>query len=50
MLGWICEKMATQKLAPRGGRFFASGSTIVRNNASACAFQEDYSTDVGNGS
>jgi len=31
MLGWIREKMAIQKLAPRGGRFFASGPTTVGN-------------------
>jgi hypothetical protein len=31
MLGWIREKMAIQKSAPRGGRFFASGPTTVGN-------------------
>jgi hypothetical protein len=31
MLGWICEKMAIQELAPRGGKFFASDSTVVGN-------------------
>jgi hypothetical protein len=36
MLGWICEKMVIQELALGGGRFSASGSTAVGNNASAC--------------
>jgi hypothetical protein len=35
MLGWIREKMATQELAPRGGKFFASGSTTTKNGDSA---------------
>jgi hypothetical protein len=54
MLGWIREKMATQESAPRGGKFSASGSTVVGNGASACsdpcAPSKDYSTAVGNGS
>jgi hypothetical protein len=45
--------MATPKLAPGGGRFFAFGSTIVRNDASICndlcILGEDCSTTVGNG-
>ncbi len=35
MLGWIREKMAIQASTPGGGRFFASGSTIAGNGASA---------------
>jgi len=46
MLGWICEKLATPELAPKGGRFFASGSITAGNNTSACsdlcAPSEDY--------
>ncbi len=34
MLGQICEKMATQALAPGGGRLFTSNSTILGNDAS----------------
>ncbi len=37
MLGWICEKMATPESAPRGGKFFASGSITARNSALACS-------------
>jgi len=36
MLGWIREKMATPESAPKGGRFFASGSITVENDTSAC--------------
>jgi len=36
MLGWIREKMATPELAPRGGRFSASGSITIGNDTSAC--------------
>jgi len=54
MLGWIFEKMATQALAPGGGRFFASSSTVAGNGASTCnnpcALSEDCSTAAGNGS
>jgi hypothetical protein len=54
MLGWICEKMATQALAPGGGRYFAFGSTIVGNDALACsdpcAPSEDCSIATGNNS
>jgi hypothetical protein len=31
MLGWIREKMATQKSTPGGGMFFAFDSTVTRN-------------------
>jgi hypothetical protein len=37
MLGWICEKMVTQELAPRGDKFFASNPTVVGNMASTCS-------------
>jgi hypothetical protein len=37
MLGWICEKMATQESAPRGGRFSTFGLIAVRNGASTCS-------------
>jgi hypothetical protein len=54
MLGWIREKMAIQKSAPGGGRFFASNSTVVGNGALACnnpcSIGEDCSTVIGNGS
>jgi hypothetical protein len=54
MLGWIREKMATQELAPGGGRFFASNSTVVGNNALACSDScvpsKDCSTATGNDS
>jgi hypothetical protein len=54
MLGWICEKMATLKSDPGGGRFSASNSTTVGNGTSACndlcALGENCSTVVGNGS
>jgi hypothetical protein len=36
MLGWILEKIITQKSTPGGGKFFASGSnypTVVRNSS-----------------
>jgi hypothetical protein len=36
MLGWICEKMATRESTPRGGKFFASDSIAVGNNALSC--------------
>jgi hypothetical protein len=36
MLGRIHEKMATPKLALRGGTFSAFDSTTARNNASVC--------------
>jgi hypothetical protein len=54
MLGWICGRMATQELAPGGGKFSTSGSTATGNNASACndpcALSGDYSTTIRNGS
>ncbi len=54
MLGWIREKMATQESAPKGGRFFASNSTITGNGTSTCSdlcvLGEDYSIAAGNGS
>jgi hypothetical protein len=54
MLGSICEKMATQKSAPWGGRFFASDSTTTENDASTCnsmcALSKNYSTAVRNDS
>jgi hypothetical protein len=34
MLSWICEKMAIQELALRGGRFSASDLIVVRNGPS----------------
>jgi hypothetical protein len=46
--------MATQELIPKGGRFFASDSTVAGNGSSACsdlcAPSGDCSTVVGNGS
>jgi hypothetical protein len=52
MLGWIREKMVIQELALEGGRFFASGSTAIRNDISACSDpctpSGDYLTAVGN--
>jgi hypothetical protein len=52
MLGWIREKMDTQESTPRGGRFFASGSIIVGNDALACSnpcvLGENYSVAVSN--
>jgi hypothetical protein len=36
MLGWIREKMVTQKSTLRGGRFFTSDPTAVGNGASTC--------------
>jgi hypothetical protein len=54
LLGWIREKMATQELAPRGGRFFASSSITAANGASAysgsCTIGGAYSTTARNGS
>jgi hypothetical protein len=54
MLGWIHEKMATQKSTLGGGKFYTSGSTAVENNALACndpcALGRGCSTAVGNGS
>ncbi len=54
MLGSIREKMATQKSTPGGGRFFASGLTIVENDTSAyndpCALGKDCLIAGGNGS
>ncbi len=37
LLGWICERMATQDLAPRGGKFLAFGLAIAGNNILACS-------------
>jgi hypothetical protein len=49
MLGWICEKMATQELALGGGKFSTSDSTVVENGASTysdpCVSCRDYSTN-----
>jgi hypothetical protein len=54
MLGWIREKMAIQELAPRGGKFLASGSIVVGNDTFACSNPcipgEDGSTTAGNNS
>jgi hypothetical protein len=54
MLGWVCEKMATKKSALGGGRFFASGSIAIGNNASTynnlCVPSGDCSTTAKNGS
>jgi hypothetical protein len=54
MLGWIHEKMATQELAPKGGRFSTYGSTTTKSGALACsdlcAPGRDYSTTATNGS
>jgi hypothetical protein len=54
MLSWICEKMDTQELTPEGGRFFAYGSIVAGNSASACSdpcvLGEDCSTTIKNGS
>jgi len=36
MLGWIREKIVIPESAPRGGRFFASGSITTGNNTLAC--------------
>jgi hypothetical protein len=44
MLGWIYEKMATQKSTIGGGKFFASGLT------NPCATGGDCSTAAGNSS
>jgi len=43
MLGWIREKMAIQKSAPGGGRFFASGLIVAGNNTSTCKRPMRYS-------
>jgi hypothetical protein len=54
MLGWICEKMATQESTSGDGMFSAFGSTVAGNGASACrdlcTLGKDCSTAVGNGS
>jgi hypothetical protein len=54
MLGWIHEKMATQKLARRSGKFSAFGSTAARNGTLAynnlCTLGGDCSTAARNGS
>jgi hypothetical protein len=46
--------MATQESTPRGGRFFASSSTVIGNDILACndpcALGRDCSTAVGNDS
>jgi hypothetical protein len=34
MLGWIREKMATQKSALGGGRFYAFDSIVIKNGSS----------------
>jgi len=36
MLGWIHEKMATLKSAPRGGKFSTYGSITVGNDTLTC--------------
>jgi hypothetical protein len=52
MLGWIHEKMATQKSALGGGRFLAFGLIVIENGASSCSnsctLGGDCSTAVGN--
>jgi hypothetical protein len=54
MLGWICEKMAIQESTLRGGRFSASNSIAIRNDAFACndmcVLGRDCLTAAGNGS
>ncbi len=54
ILGWIREKMAIPKSAPRGGKFSTSSSTTARNGTLACndpcTISGDYSTTIGNGS
>jgi len=54
MLGRIREKMATPESAPGGGRFSASDSTTVGNDALACSDScapiRDCSIVVGNDS
>jgi len=54
MLGWIHEKMATQELAPGGGRFSTSSLTAVGNGtltcSDLCALIEDCSIITWNGS
>jgi hypothetical protein len=37
MLGWIRKKMIIQESTLRGDKFFASDSTIIRNDASTCS-------------
>jgi hypothetical protein len=53
MLGWIRETMAIQESTPKGGRFSASGSTVIGNGASTCSDPcipcEDYSTNQPRG-
>jgi hypothetical protein len=44
MLGWICEKMATQESAQGGDKFFISNPTGL------CVVGEDCLIAVGNGS
>ncbi len=54
MLGLIFEKMVIQETTPRGGRFFASGSTATGNDAlvcnDLCVPGKDCSIAIGNGS
>jgi hypothetical protein len=54
ILSKICEKMATQESALRGGRFFAFGSIAVGNDTLACSgpctICRACSTVVGNSS
>jgi hypothetical protein len=54
MLSSFHEKMAIQESALGGGRFFASNSTVVGNDASTCsdpcASSEDCSTAIRNSS
>jgi hypothetical protein len=54
MLGWIHEKMATPKSAPRGGKFSVFGSTTIGKGASTwnnpCTLGKDCSTAVRNSS
>jgi hypothetical protein len=49
MLGWIRETMAIQESTPRGGMFFAFGSTVIGNGTSTCSDPctpcGDYSTN-----
>jgi hypothetical protein len=54
MLGWIREKMDTQKSALGCGRFSTSSSTVVGNGVStcsdSCAPSEVFSIAAGNDS
>ncbi len=54
MLGWIREKMAIPKSAPKGGRFFDFGLITAGNSALACSDScapgGDCSTVAGNSS